>query len=392
MTFFQTSNTRASLVAGRWLFLVFCFCAGASATALAADAPQVRLDSGVIAGRSLDEDGVALQTFQGIAYAAPPVGQLRWRPPKPVTPWRGTRRTAHFGPRCMQRPLFSDMVFRSRGMGEDCLYLNVWKPAAARGEKARLPVLVYFYGGGFVAGDGSELRYDGASLASKGIVTVTVNYRLGVFGFFALPALVKESPHHAAGNYGLLDQVAALRWVKSNIAAFGGDPARVTIAGESAGSISVSALMASPLARGLFSQAIGESGALIAPIAPVTLAKMEEKGKAFAHSLENGQGTLKSLRAMSAKALLQATRSRHGDADVDIDGWFLTEPPRPPSLPGVRRTCRCCWVPIRRKVSTPPSSSRSHRHRSTIAPRSNACSAGAPDVRWRSIPETTRPK
>ena len=150
---------------------------------------------------------------------------------------------------------------------------------------AKLPVLVYFYGGGFVAGDGSEKRYDGASLASKGLVTVTVNYRLGVFGFFALPSLAAESPHHAAGNYGLLDQVAALRWVKANIGRFGGDPDQVTIAGESAGSISVSALMASPLARGLFARAIGESGALIAPIAPVTLATMEKQGQAFARTL-----------------------------------------------------------------------------------------------------------
>lgn len=327
MTFFQAGITRASFAAGRWLSLLFCFCAVPWTTVLAADAPQVRLDSGVIAGRSLEANGVALQTFQGIAYAAPPVGRLRWRPPQPVAPWRGTKETTSFGPRCMQRPLFGDMVFRSRGMSEDCLYLNVWKPAAAKERKARLPVLVYFYGGGFVAGDGSELRYDGASLASKGIVTVTVNYRLGVFGFFALPALVKESPHHAAGNYGLLDQVAALQWVKSNIAAFGGDPSQVTIAGESAGSISVSALMASPLARGLFSRAIGESGALIAPIAPVTLAKMEQHGEAFAHALDNGQATLKSLRAMPAKMLLQATRNHYGDADVDIDGWLLTEPP-----------------------------------------------------------------
>jgi para-nitrobenzyl esterase len=148
----------------------------------------------------------------------------------------------------MQLPLFSDMVFRSDGMSEDCLYLNVWRPSHASG---KLPVLVYFYGGGFVSGDGSEKRYDGAGMASRGIVAVTVNYRLGIFGFMAHPALTKESPHHASGNYSLLDQSAALRWVKQNIAAFGGDPSKVTIAGESAGSISVSAQMASPLSKDL---------------------------------------------------------------------------------------------------------------------------------------------
>ncbi len=190
---------------------------------------------------------------------------------------------------------------------------------------AMLPVLVYFFGGGFVAGDGSELRYDGASLASKGIVTVTVNYRLGVFGFFAVPGLVKESPQHAAGNYGLLDQVAALRWVRANIARFGGDPAKVTIAGESAGSIAVSALMTSPLSKHLFARAIGESGALIAPIPPVTLATMQAHGEAFAHQL--GADSLAALRALPAETLLQATREQSGDADVDLDGLFLHVPP-----------------------------------------------------------------
>ncbi len=276
----------------------------------------------MIEGKHLVANGLSLDAFQGIPYAAPPVGALRWKPPQPVKPWKAVRETRRFGPRCMQLPLFGDMVFRSNGMSEDCLYLNVWKPAHVQG---KLPVLVYFYGGGFVAGDGSERRYDGASLASRGMVTVTVNYRLGVFGFFALPALAAESPHHAAGNYGLLDQVAALRWVQANIARFGGDPAQVTIGGESAGSIAVSALMTSPLSRGLFARAIGESGALIAPIAPLTLATMEQHGQAFAAKL--GDGSLAALRALPAQALLQATASQSGDADVDLDGWFLRAPP-----------------------------------------------------------------
>ncbi len=302
--------------------------AGASAGALAADTPslappRVTLPAGTIEGRPATVDGVELHEFQGIPYAAPPLAALRWKPPQPVTPWRGVRKAQRFGPRCMQLPLFSDMVFRSDGMSEDCLYLNVWTPAS--GKSAKLPVLVYFYGGGFVGGDGSELRYDGASLAGKGIVTVTVNYRLGVFGFFALPALAAESPQHAAGNYGLLDQVAALRWVRANIARFGGDPTQVTIAGESAGSIAVSALTASPLSRHLFARAIGESGALIAPIAPLPLATMEQHGQAFAAKL--GDGSLAALRALPAKTLLQATAGQSGDADVDLDGWFLGEPP-----------------------------------------------------------------
>lgn len=288
----------------------------------ATQSPRIRLGDGWIEGKSAPAGAIPLEEFQGIPYAAPPVGALRWQPPQPVRPWSGVRQARRFGPRCMQLPLFGDMVFRADGMSEDCLYLNVWKPAHRNG---KLPVLVYFYGGGFVAGDGSEHRYDGANLASKGIVTVTVNYRLGVFGFFALPALADESPQHAAGNYGLLDQVAALRWVRANIARFGGDPAQVTIAGESAGSIAVSALMTSPLSRGLFARAIGESGALIAPIAPLPLAKMEQQGTAFARKL--GVDSLAALRALPAGRLLQATRDQSGDADVDLDGWFLREPP-----------------------------------------------------------------
>ncbi|MFA6230850.1 MAG: carboxylesterase family protein [Rhodanobacter sp.] len=325
----SASSPRLSAPIGRLACIILaCGLMLTSLGAAAAEASaQVVLSTGTLEGKLATVDGVTLDEFQGIPYAAPPLGDLRWKPPQPVASWQGVRQAQRFGPRCMQLPLFSDMVFRSNGMSEDCLYLNVWRPggAAHAGGPAKLPVLVYFYGGGFVSGDGSELRYDGASLASKGIVTVTVNYRLGVFGFFAVPGLVNESPQHAAGNYGLLDQVAALRWVRANIARFGGDPAQVTIAGESAGSISVSALMTSPLSRHLFARAIGESGALIAPIAPVSLATMQEHGQAFAHKL--GADSLSALRALPADILLQATREQSGDADVDIDGLFLHEPP-----------------------------------------------------------------
>ena len=302
--------------------------AAASAATLdhSAPAPRVTLATGTLEGRWAQVDGVRLREFRDIPYAAPPVGALRWRPPQPPPAWAGVRAAQRFGPRCMQLPLFSDMVFRSDGMSEDCLHLNVWTPPAASSQEAKLPVLVYFYGGGYVGGDGSEPRYDGASLAARGIVTVTVSYRLGVFGFLALPALAAESPQHAAGNYGLLDQVAALRWVRANIARFGGDPAQVTIGGESAGAISVSALMASPLSRQLFARAIGESGALIAPIAPLTLAQAERQGSAFAAKL--GDESLAALRALPASTLLQASGAAGAPSAMpDLDGYFLTEPP-----------------------------------------------------------------
>src|SRR5579872_2985175 len=185
---------------------------------LAAD--RVKTADGVLEGTGPQSNGV--RHFKGIPFAAPPVGELRWQAPQPVKKWAGFRQAAQFGPRCMQQPIFGDMNFRSNGVSEDCLYLNVWTPAKSARE--RLPVLVYFFGGGFMAGDGSEPRYDGESMATMGIVALTVNYRLGVFGFMAHPELTKESPHHASGDYALLDQNAALRWVQANIAAFGGDP------------------------------------------------------------------------------------------------------------------------------------------------------------------------
>src|SRR5918994_2938088 len=228
-------------------------------------AEPVKTANGLVEG-STEKD---LRIFRGIPFAAPPVGDLRWKAPQPARNWSGVKQVSGFGAQCMQRRVFSDMVFRAAGMSEDCLYLNVWTPARSASE--RLPVLVYFYGGGFIAGDGSEPRYDGAAMARKGIVALTVNYRLGVFGFFAHPELTKESPQRASGNQGLLDQAAALRWVQANIAAFGGDPKKVTIAGESAGSMSVNAQMASPLSKDLIAGAIGESGSIMGTLTPVAL-------------------------------------------------------------------------------------------------------------------------
>ena len=219
----------------------------------------------------------------------------------------------------MQQPLFGDMNFRSNGMSEDCLYLNVWTPAKSANE--RLPVLVYFFGGGFLAGDGSEPRYDGESMARKGIVALTVNYRLGVFGFLAHPELTKESPHHSSGNYTLLDQHAALLWVRDNIAAFGGDPRKVTIAGESAGSIAVSAQMASPLSRDLIAGAIGESGSIIGALAPVPLAQAEEQGVKFAAA--QGAKGIAELRAMPAAQLLEAAGKPGTPRFTADDRWLV---------------------------------------------------------------------
>jgi len=215
--------------------------------------------------------------------------------------------------------VFGDMNSRSKGVSEDCLYLNVWTPA--KRNTTGLPVLVYFYGGGFVAGDGSEPRYDGAAMAKKGIVVVTVNYRLGLFGFFSHPDLSKESPYKASGNYGLLDQAFALKWVNKNIAAFGGDPKKVTIAGESAGSISVSAQMVSPLSKGLIAGAIGESGSGISALAAVPLAEGEKQGVEFAKNA--GYTSLAQLRAASTRELYEvyAESRRFGFPSV-IDGYF----------------------------------------------------------------------
>jgi para-nitrobenzyl esterase len=291
-----------------------------AAPAFAAD--RVKTANGTVEGATAPS---GIHVYLGIPFAAPPVGDLRWQPPQPVNNWTGARTAVQFGPRCVQASIFADMMYRSNGMSEDCLYLNVWTPAKSSSE--RLPVLVYFYGGGFVAGDGSEPRYDGESMARKGIVALTVNYRLGVFGFLAHPDLTKESPHHASGNYALLDQHAALLWVQKNIAAFGGDAKKVTIAGESAGSIAVSAQMASPLSKHLIAGAIGESGALIAPtLPPVSLAQGEEEGTKFAASV--GATSLAALRAMSTAQIQDAAAKLPiGRFASTVDGYFLPKFP-----------------------------------------------------------------
>lgn len=280
----------------------------------------IRVANGQLEG--VNESGVFI--FKGIPFAKPPVGTLRWKEPQPAENWSGIRKADKFGPRPMQRFVFTDMKFRSDSVSEDCLYLNVWTPAKSPTD--HLPVLVYFYGGGFIAGGSSEYRYDGESMARRGVIAVTVNYRLGVFGFLAHPELTKESPHHASGNYGLLDQAAALKWIQKNIAAFGGDPTRITIGGESAGSFSVSALMASPLSRNIIAGAIGESGSLLAKSATVSLSDAETVGEKFAKNI--GATSLADLRNIPAEQLLQET-AKPGNSrfPVDVDGYFLPKSP-----------------------------------------------------------------
>lgn len=289
------------------------------ATQVIAQNPTVKTQNGIVEGVK-EKSGI--QAFKGIPFAAPPIGEKRWKAPQPVKNWTGILTTKQFGPRAVQAPIFGDMGFRSNGMSEDCLYLNVWTPNT----NAKLPVLVYFYGGGFVAGDGSEARYDGESMAHRGIVSLTVNYRLGIFGSFAHPELSGETSYHGSGNYGLLDQAAALQWVKNNISAFGGDPNKITIAGESAGSVSVSAQMVSPLSRHLIAGAIGESGSMLGTLPPATLEVAEKTGLDFATNI--GAKNLQALRAIPADSLLNlATKYGPFRFSSTIDGYFYPKAP-----------------------------------------------------------------
>jgi para-nitrobenzyl esterase len=305
-------------------------CAAASAIMfglLAFGAPgaaQVRTEAGAVEGTA-SADG-KVQIFKGIPYAAPPVGPLRWKEPQPVAAWQGTRKATEFASHCMQGPVYDDMVFPDPGMSEDCLYLNVWTPKAS--SDAKLPVMVWIHGGGFQAGAASEPRQNGEVLAHKGVVVVSMNYRLGIFGFFSHPELTQESPHHASGNYAFLDQAAAVQWVQKNIAAFGGDPSNITIFGESAGSFSVCALMASPVSKNLIKQAIGESGAFFSrTLTAKPLAESEKAGADFAKEVNTT--TLEQLRAIPAQELLDdATKNKNFFRFwPNIDGYFFPENP-----------------------------------------------------------------
>lgn len=280
--------------------------------------PQAQTLDGVVEG--VDESGI--KVFKGVPFAAPPVGEFRWKAPQPVQKWDGVRKADDFGPNPMQQNIFGDMMFGTKKMSEDCLYLNIWTPAKTMDEK--LPVFIYFNGGGLMAGSGSEPRYAGLSLARRGIVAITANYREGIFGFFAHPQLSKETSYKGSGNYGFMDQAAAIKWVKENISAFGGDPDRITIMGESAGSMSVSALMASPLSRGLINQAMGSSGSVLGFNKVATLKEAETAGVAAAKKM--GCKSIKDLRALSAEQLMKLAAVNNVPM-YDIDGYFFTEQP-----------------------------------------------------------------
>ena len=293
--------------------------APASAQDQAAHAPVVDAPAGTLRGEAQGN----LRVFRGIPYAEPPVGARRWRPPAAMPRWQGTRDASRFGPACVQPVPRTVSIYTNSlpAMDEDCLFLNVWAPAGAR----RAPVMVWIHGGSLTGGAGSESLYDGAKLAARGIVLVSINYRLGILGYLAHPGLSAESPDHVSGNYGLLDQIAALRWVNRNIAAFGGDPANVTIAGESAGGLSVMYLMAAPQARGLFAKAIAQSAYMIS--APELRAgphgdlPAETTGARLGEAL--GAHDVAALRAMAASALVDgATRAGYFPF-LTIDGQVL---------------------------------------------------------------------
>jgi para-nitrobenzyl esterase len=316
------------------LLILLPIVAGTLLAPVRAAGPQepVQLTSGPITGAN--EEGV--RAYRGIPYAAPPVGELRWRPPQAVAPWTEPRAMTAFGPACPQR--VSELNRGLKTTDEDCLYLNVWTPAASAAEG--LPVMVWIHGGGFVQGSASLEAYSGGHLAQRGVVVVTINYRLGPLGFLALPALTAESEHGASGNYGLMDQIFALQWVRDNIRAFGGDPGRVTIFGESAGAVSVYALMASPLARGLFVGAIAESGSPPAGLRSLREGtrlrpSAEEAGLKFAAKLgvEDGPDMLAALRAKSSAEILAQTGESGPTPGasmaetLSLDGWVLPEEP-----------------------------------------------------------------
>jgi para-nitrobenzyl esterase len=287
-----------------------------------ADSLTVKTVQGKVQGKTINNGMV--RAFLGIPYATPPVGGLRWKAPEPAAKWKGARDAARYGSHCEEAPA-SDQAFTDPGPSEDCLFLNVYTPAEAKG-KSKLPVMFWIHGGGFSSGAGSEFRQNGDFLPTKGVVLVTFNYRLGVFGFLATAEMAREA-NGAAGNYGLLDTVAALQWVQANIGKFGGDAGNVTIFGESAGSMAVSLLMASPMARGLFAKAIGESGGAFSnnPQQNIPVEVREQRDEEWAESL--GAKTLTDLRAMPADELVEATRQKGAlRFSPVVDGRLLTEP------------------------------------------------------------------
>jgi para-nitrobenzyl esterase len=317
------------MIRGRWMFAAVTIIVAACSILHAAESSPARTEDGPILGIT-DSQGVT--SYKGIPFAAPPVGNLRWRAPQPVSHWTSVRKADNFGNACFQikdgsRLPWTEPFMEQGPVSEDCLYLNIW--TAAKSPSERRPVMVFLYGGGFVEGSGSVAVYDGTHLASRGVVAVNLNYRVGSLGFLVHPELTKESAHHSSGNYGLLDQLAALQWVHKNIGAFGGDPDRVMIFGQSAGASSVYDLMQSPLAKGLFARAIVESGDRIfaRPAASQpTLADLEKMGVRWAES--KGAHSLAELRALPADAVFKPANAGGPPLPTRpvADGWVLPAP------------------------------------------------------------------
>lgn len=292
---------------------VLCSCNQKQATEVTL---QVKTQHGILEG--FEQDGV--KKFLGVPFAQAPVGELRWKAPQPVLAWEGIREAKDFGDDPMQPNIFGDMSFRGPKRSEDCLYLNIWTTASTTADA--LPVLIYFNGGGLMAGSGSEPRYDGSSIAKEGVIGVTANYREGVFGFFAHPDLTVSSDYKGSGNYGFLDQVAAIQWVKDNIEAFGGNPNKITIVGESAGSFSVSLLMCSPLSKNLIAGAMLSSGAEVLPYKASSQADADAAGADLLKKA--GIESLADAMAINADSLQKILPPR-GMANVVIDGFFMKE-------------------------------------------------------------------
>ena len=289
-----------------------------SGLAAAALKEPITVEGGLVTGTPAIQWTYGVRLFRGIPYAAPPVGDLRWRAPAPVVPWQGVKAADHFSAACMQAPTDTEGNAWREGLSEfseDCLYMNVWTPAKAPTDK--LPVMVFIHGGGNTRGAASENQYDGAYLAKKGVVFVSFNYRMNVFGFLAHPELTAESEHHSSGNYAILDQIAALKWVQKNIANFGGDPANVMIFGHSAGASNVCSLVASPLAKGLFARALAQSGNNLN--SRTKLADAEQNGVRTAQSL--GASSIAELRRKPAAELLKAGRG----GGTNVDGWVFPQ-------------------------------------------------------------------
>lgn len=294
-----------------------------SALGAHADSLVVKTEQGKAQGKTINDGKV--KAWMGLPYAAPPVGELRWKAPQPAAKWTGTRDATNYRAHCAQGRVFEDMIFQDSGGSEDCLFLNVYAPATAKA-KSKLPVMFWIHGGGYSGGASNEPRHNGDFLPLKDVVLVTINYRLGVFGFLVTDELAKEG-NGSAGNYGLQDMIAALGWVKQNIGQFGGDPQNVTIFGESAGSFAVSTLMASPMAKGLFAKAIGESGAAFPSGLNLGGETVAEREKIDAKWVEStGAKSLKDLRALSTDEILKAAAKPGTGFEPCVDGKVLTEP------------------------------------------------------------------